>query len=274
MVEFTPFTILAHLKSLLETGEYSDLTITCGDDTYHVHKLLVCSQSSFFKKAEKFPVGKEAAEAKIDLPEDEPAVVKLLIQFLYEGEYEPKLPDSEYRKADGSYTVTAPKVSRFHYQFPHTCRRGCPAPDYDVCPHHSCKHDTCKEKCENFICAVCTAPPPPDGGAAQLLLHAQLYESGDKYDIPALKHLAREKFDRAAKSFWNADEFSHAVEHACLTTPESDFGLRDIIINTISAHIELLNKPSIIQLLKTQTGLAYGVLLRRSRDMGWIKNVD
>lgn len=49
---------LKHTVSLSLSGEYSDLTIICGPDVYKVHKAIVCSQSSFFSKAEKFPVCK------------------------------------------------------------------------------------------------------------------------------------------------------------------------------------------------------------------------
>jgi hypothetical protein len=33
------------LKEALQTGDYSDLTISCGDDAHRVHRLIVCSQS-------------------------------------------------------------------------------------------------------------------------------------------------------------------------------------------------------------------------------------
>jgi hypothetical protein len=45
-------------SSLLVSGNYSDLVVTCGADIYNVHKAIVCSQSTFFRNAEKFPVGK------------------------------------------------------------------------------------------------------------------------------------------------------------------------------------------------------------------------
>ena len=40
--------------SLLESGDYSDFVITCGSDTYNVHKSVVCARSEFFKRAERF----------------------------------------------------------------------------------------------------------------------------------------------------------------------------------------------------------------------------
>lgn len=45
--------ILTHSR-LFDTGEYSDLTITCGQDTYKVHKAIVCKRCDFFKRAISF----------------------------------------------------------------------------------------------------------------------------------------------------------------------------------------------------------------------------
>lgn len=40
-----------HVHRLFETGAYSDLTITCGEDRYAVHKAIVCTRSPFFAAA-------------------------------------------------------------------------------------------------------------------------------------------------------------------------------------------------------------------------------
>lgn len=40
--------------SLLETGKHSDFVITYGDDTYNVHKSIVCSQSTVLDAATRF----------------------------------------------------------------------------------------------------------------------------------------------------------------------------------------------------------------------------
>ncbi|RBQ77366.1 hypothetical protein FVER14953_12944 [Fusarium verticillioides] len=76
------------LANLLQTGDYSDLTITCGKDQYHVHKAIICPRSNFFKAAcdGKF---KEAQTGKIDLPDDDPAAVRMMIEYLYHDTYVP-----------------------------------------------------------------------------------------------------------------------------------------------------------------------------------------
>jgi hypothetical protein len=39
------------LSTLLESGRYSDLTVTCGKRNWKVHKSVLCVQSDFFAKA-------------------------------------------------------------------------------------------------------------------------------------------------------------------------------------------------------------------------------
>ncbi|KAF5989217.1 amino acid transport gap1 [Fusarium coicis] len=76
------------LANLLQTGDYSDLTITCGKDQYRVHKAIICPRSSFFKAAcdGKF---KEAQTGKVDLRDDDPLAVSMMIEYLYCDTYEP-----------------------------------------------------------------------------------------------------------------------------------------------------------------------------------------
>jgi hypothetical protein len=114
--------------------------------------------------------------------------------------------------------------------------------------------------------------PPASSDASQLLLHAKMYEIGDKYDVIGLKQLAREKFLRAAAKYWNHEQFAPAAHYAFSTTPEEDKGLRDVVNNTISIHMELLNKPAVEALLTEFNGLAVGLLKMRARDLGWIKS--
>jgi hypothetical protein len=40
--------------SLLASGDYSDMKITCGVDEYKVHKAVVCSRARFFAAAIRF----------------------------------------------------------------------------------------------------------------------------------------------------------------------------------------------------------------------------
>ncbi|KAI4945147.1 hypothetical protein J4E91_008124 [Alternaria rosae] len=281
MAEAAQKQALASLKGILKSGAYSDLTITCGSDMYKVHKVIVCERAKFFARAIKFG-GQESENGTVGLPEDEPAIVKLLVQYLYEGEYEPLLPDCESSlaltpvKVDESRPKHAPSGRAYSYDFPHNCnKQNGPCDSIQVCPHHKCRNEGWGYCCvnRNFNCEVCnpSAPPLPslDGQADQLILHAKMYEYADKYDVVGLKDLAIEKFSRSCKHFWNEDEFSVAAHHVFSTTVDTDKGLRDIVSATISAHMGLVKKAEVKVLMTEFNGLALGILEEKIIEHGW-----
>jgi hypothetical protein len=67
-----------------------------------------------------------------------------------------------------------------------------------------------------------------------LAVHSKMYAMGEKYQVPALKALALRKF----KTQWyntNAG-LSTAIVIAFMSTPETDRGLRDAIIEIFGTH--------------------------------------
>ncbi|KAB2104429.1 Kynureninase 2 [Alternaria gaisen] len=275
--------------SVLKSGAYSDLTITCNNDTYKVHKAIVCERAEFFARNLKFG-GKESVSGIINLPDDEPDTIRLLIHYLYGGEYKPLLPDNNcWAGVTLSAFKQAAKESRpldnansqpYSYDFPHTCshpNRACTKPH--ICPHHTCSNNKdCKTgshlyTCSNFNCEECNPSALPlssiNGKADQLLLHSEMYEIADKYDVVGLKDLVIEKFHRACQHFWDSDKFSVAAHHVFSTTLDDDKGLRDIVSATISAHMGLIKKPEVKVLLNEFNGLALGILEEKIIEHGW-----
>lgn len=123
-------TVALKQVSLFALSNYSHLTITCGPDTHKFHKNIVCTRCGFFERAERFAVGKvsildtdcyqyhgtyssvqEAAENKIDLPEDEPATIRLLLEYLYTSEYTPQLREVTARNRGGNGSSSAPLLA-------------------------------------------------------------------------------------------------------------------------------------------------------------------
>jgi hypothetical protein len=200
-------------------------------------------------------------DGKIDLPDDDPAVVKLFIQFLYEDEYDPKIPE----EATIAYTS---RGDGYTYDFPHTCGDWCTGWKRNVCPHHYCDTDIYDIGRHSFVCYICAPPEAkfcPDGDSHQLLLHSKVYEAAEMYDIKGLKELARRRFSGACTKYWDEDEFVEAANHACTTTPEKDRGLRDVIIKTIADHTILLDKALIEELLSQHGDITLGVLKNQLR---------
>ncbi|KAI7500618.1 hypothetical protein KC367_g3498 [Hortaea werneckii] len=80
------------LQKLLDTGEYSDLTIECGDRTFQVHKNIICTRSEYFAAAcatgtIELQSSADPNAAKDDPSLDDPDAVKLMIDFLYLHDY-------------------------------------------------------------------------------------------------------------------------------------------------------------------------------------------
>jgi hypothetical protein len=181
---------------------------------------------------------KETECNEIDLSADIAPIVKLLIQYLYEAEYEPILSafTSSTNTGNGDHLQTAP----------HTCSKNpnqyhcnCSSQHRRVCLHHYCGIQ-CNFTCTDFVCDQCITV---EGDANQLLIHTQMYEMADKYDVVGLKALSEEKFRLACVRFWNHAEFARAAYHAYTTTPDNDKGLRSIVCKTLSDHMSLLKKP-------------------------------
>jgi hypothetical protein len=214
----------------------------------------------------------------VSLPEDDPATVKLLVQYLYEGDYHPSaLPfvaqNSEVSTNSVSQHSSKNKSRKMPRNMqpsnsPHSCTYS--ACGYIVCDHHQCG-DHCDNNCSSFVCQNCIPVPPLppiDGQADQLPTHATLYALGDRYGVVGLKELAQEKFRRACLHFWDSLEFAVAVHLAFSTTIDEDKGLRDIVSKTVAEHMDLVNKPEVEVLMMQFNGLAFG-LLKQKVAQGW-----
>jgi hypothetical protein len=95
---------------------------------------------------------------------------------------------------------------------------------------------------------------------SSLPLHAAVYGIAEKYDVSGLKELAKTRFESAAKSEWNSADFSTAIELVYSTTPDSDEGLRSIVLDTLAQNPSLFARDDIEQVVKRINGLAYDLL--------------
>jgi hypothetical protein len=211
------------------------------------------------------PPNQEHEQGRIDLPDDEPPIIKLMIDYIYSAEYEPQLPQD----------MTALTTATTDMRPKHSCKSGHMAcPNYIssrlVCIHHTCGI-SCAFTCLDFTCDACDPPPiiipgPPE----QLLIHAKMYEIADKYHVSGLKALSQFKFQLACARFWDLGVFAEAAEYAFSSTPEDDVGLRKIVARTISEHMGLLKKKDVGALLMEFNGLAYELLMDKAEKNGWL----
>ena len=97
--------VMSFLKTLYESGKYSDLIISCGEKQFNVHRAIVCTQCPWIAAAcdGNFMVGlvlhsamlsangrsmQESASGMITIVDETPATVERVIVYLYTSEYD------------------------------------------------------------------------------------------------------------------------------------------------------------------------------------------
>lgn len=228
----------------------------------------------------------------IDLPEDEPAVVKLLMQYLHECEHEPirlavsqkaalATPVATPVKRVGEAATRHPKWEG-NLVFSHTCDRLGYGPYSacvvtDVCEHHRCGND-CYYSCNNFSCLSALRSlwltfllPSVDLISSSSTRNCT--RSATSTEVVRLKYLGQQKFSRACQHFWSISDFPVAAHHSFSITPEADKGLRDLVSNTISHHIRLVEESVVRELLSQYNGSVQASWMRGSRSTDGARRV-
>lgn len=253
-------------------GKYSDLTITCNYKQWAVHKAIVCSRSGFFDGACSHQF-REAETGVIDLSEDDAEAVEQMIHFLYYLDYlnetPGQRPSAMFRHRAHSHSNRAPKKIDFtQIEDPLLAQAGfyvsqplCPAERNDWAdkplqsplrnradsPHQYDQQDSDAQSQES---------EEDTEQESHLVLHAQVYALGEKYDIPCLKQLAKQKFEMAAACYYDAAELAEAIELVYQSTVDTDRGLRDVVVQLFTMHPQLVQTQDMYAVIKGTPGLA------------------
>lgn len=100
-------------------------------------------------------------------------------------------------------------------------------------------------------------PPTPQMCEGRLTVNACMYALGDKYEIWALKELAKQKSIKALEEDWSGESFLTALEIVWTTTPHSDRELRDCFLTAITTHrAELHNREGFMEAVRAVDELA------------------
>ncbi|KAF1848748.1 uncharacterized protein K460DRAFT_80395 [Cucurbitaria berberidis CBS 394.84] len=253
-----PPTILRAYKD----GDFTDLTIICGIFTFHVHQVVVCSACDFFKKSIKFAVGKEAEEKRIDLPEDDPEMIRRLVAYLYLGDYDPcpALRVSSFSTIR-QHESTSAAASAYHSRYRATGLEGsdqcaCLAPNTKNINQPVLEPES-KNKPADY--SVVVKMPNCIEVANPLTIHATMYALADKYQVDGLGQVAKEKFESCLHHHANSGDFVAAVQLAYGATPDSNRGLRDAVVTAFLTHfkINVKENPGIEAKLDTIDELSF-----------------
>ncbi|KAF2803436.1 uncharacterized protein BDZ99DRAFT_526784 [Mytilinidion resinicola] len=104
--------------------------------------------------------------------------------------------------------------------------------------------------------------------ASPMVFNVKVYSIADKYDVPALKSQARQKFETTVETCWNMDDFPDAVAEVYNSTLSIDRGLRNVLVDAACKHIsELLSKQRFRDILGETVGFASDIaqLLAKGR---------
>ncbi|KAF5689979.1 speckle-type POZ [Fusarium denticulatum] len=227
------------LFKLYETEMYSDLIITCGGDVHKVHKAIVCPRSSFFTAAcsRNF---KEGLESKINLPDDDPVVVREMVYYLYNLDlvgYEFIPEDGNFIEEELSDTET-PNATLRRMQWKGHRFVG-------------------NRRVKGLVAKLGVRIGPPKN----LRLFAKVYAIGEKYGIPGLKAIALSKFETLAKAYAQTEDFRLAVHEVYTSTIDQDRGMRDVVVETVEENIALLNDEG-YEALSKNTELGHDLLMK------------
>lgn len=253
----------AVLKSY-KSGDYTDLIISCGDLIFNVHRVVVCSTCDFFKKSVSF--GKEQEDGRINLPDDDPEMIRRLIAFCYLGNYDP-CDDLFLNSLDSlkQYASTTSLAPTSHSRY----RRGglFAAPDPCSClmpMTQNFKQAIMKPKSDG-VPSDYTIVKKPDHSAEvaePLTIHATMYALADKYQVDGLVALARDKFESCLHHHANTNDFVNAVQITYSTTLETNRRLRDTVYNAFLTHfhVNLASIPGIEAKLECIDDLSFHLI--------------
>lgn len=91
---------------------------------------------------------------------------------------------------------------------------------------------------------------------SHLLTHTRVYALAEKYDIPSLKQLARQKFEMAMACNYDSPELPLAIEEVYCSTIDNDRGLRDVVCEGFRSHPQLASTSDVRQTIHELPSLA------------------
>lgn len=180
----------------------------------------------------------EAEDDCIDLPEDDPEMIRRMIVFLYYRDYDPTGIYHVDRLGEVLLAVDG----------------GNRAPKYHT-----------RGNCQDCACMVLLSAPidPPQPWtcaltglvrsrtamkehpsklmqvASPLSTHATMYALGDKYQVEGLCAKSLEKFRSSLFAHRESEDFIDAVQIAYTSTLDSNRGLRDAIIQALEEYFDI-----------------------------------
>lgn len=175
-----------------------------------------------------------------------------LITYLYVGDYEPCNP------------ANLLKHRRISRQPPTVISSTAPHKNSTTTDHCACFVRTFPTTSTDLVALYRTQVAEP------LSIHADMYALGDKYQVKGLCTLAASKFSACLHHHWDSKDFITAVQAVYSSTPDSNRGLRDVVVKAFQKYFDtdVTKDPSIEAKLHKIDGLSFELL------KSWPKKVN
>ncbi|KAL8654319.1 MAG: hypothetical protein Q9226_003481 [Calogaya cf. arnoldii] len=220
--------------SLLNSGEYSDLIITCGNREFKVHRNIVLPACKVLATACSGEY-KAGTGGPIDLSEDDPNAVERMLRYLYTGNYDDT--DHEANEEAGKTRIPPPTSVQV-------------VPD---------QRSETSSIASDALEKVATAPVHVK--VSTLTNNVLVYSLADFHDLPLLKNLAQTKFEVRAADEWSVEDIITVLPIVYATTLDSDRGLRRIMQNVCLRSMDhLMCHKGFRSKLKGDASMCFDVL--------------
>jgi hypothetical protein len=197
------------------------------------------------------------------LPDDDPEMIRRLIAYLYLGDYDPTdalgLTAAEELKKHDSATTLAPAQHSRRSVF-----GGFQPLDRCAClvlNTNNVKQPTSKAEPQTKA-FLYTGLETHVQIANPLTIHATMYALADKYQVLGLSQTAKVKFEQTLNQHVDSEDFIAAVQLAYSTTPETDRGLRDAVVQAFLVYykVDITELPGMESKLDTIDELSFLLL--------------
>lgn len=207
-----------------------------------------------------------------DLADDDPQAVKLMVDYLYLGNYNPAtlpktsaIPSVENGVGVEVTQTDPPREDPWSFDDVPTV----PSSGTDHPPPQPDDNDAIwegfdfprKKKLKKRRKPA--AEPPSD---SFLEMHAKMFAIASKYDIKLLEQTAREKFNDQLIVDWSPADLIAAIEIVCNRTPDREIELRNTLKDAIVRHAAtLVQQPGFGEAVANVDGLAYDLFCRQTK---------
>lgn len=220
---FTEETLASAAKKSLAPSPIVTLTVGCDGRLFAAHEDVLC-QAPFFEAAvrNRLYAGQPQANKRISLPDEEPEVFSAVLEYLYKGDYYPRLLHNKHRNSwelEDSTTAfsTTPVLNNTPRTHHHPQQQPSPALSSTTSPRAGEAHGGGRT-----AAVEPTIYLPAEG--AHVLRDTAIYCAADRYGLEELKRLSLRK--QGLQSGIDVATILRSATYAYAHTPDSDSRLR------------------------------------------------